>query len=207
MAEDRSITNKDSWGARYWVLGLSFGLLVVLALPACNVKTEKSNEGKDKNVEITTPFGDLKVHNQANAQDTGLPVFPNSRLKPGDENHDNNSANVNMSFGKFGLKVAVATYETDAPPDKVLAYYRTEIAKFGSVLECKGGSMGGVTVDHDRKDDKQLHCDKEGDSNVTELKVGSEDLQHVVAIKPSGKGTEFSLVYVRTHGTDKDEPI
>ena len=179
----------------------------LLMLSACKMHVDEKKEGKNKNVDISTPFGDLKVHNQADAKDTGLPVFPNSHEKPADNNDDNKSANVNLSFGKFGLKVAVATYETDASPDKVLAYYRTEVGKYGKVLECKGGSMGDVHVDHNDKNDKELHCDSKGDSNVTELKVGNEGLQRIVAVKPSGKGTEFSLVYVRTTGTDKDEPI
>ncbi|HEX6880824.1 MAG TPA: hypothetical protein VF135_10700 [Terriglobales bacterium] len=179
----------------------------LLLLAGCKVKVDEKKEGKNKNVDITTPFGDLKVRNDADAKDTGLSVFPNSRLKPGDNQDDSKSANVNMSFGKFGLKVAVATYETDASPDKVLAYYRTEIGKYGKVLECKGGSIGNVNIEHDDKDkDKELRCEHHGDSNVTELKVGSRDLQHVVAVKPSGNGTEFSLVYVRTSG-DNQEPI
>jgi hypothetical protein len=188
------------------VLGITVILALVLVLPACNVKTSKSEDGKDKNVEISTPFGGLKVNNDADVRDTGLPVFPNSRVKPKEENNDN-SANVNMSFGKFGLKVVVATYETDASPDKVLDFYRGQIGKYGHVLECKGGSVGNVHMNPSDKGDKELHCDKEGDSDVVELKVGTETLQHVVAVKPSGKGSEFSLVYVRTQGTDKDEPI
>jgi hypothetical protein len=201
----RTIASKKVPGSGYWVLGITTALALILVLPACNVKTEKSADGKDKKVEISTPFGGLKVNNDADARDTGLPVFPNSRPKP--QEHDNDSsANVNMSFGKFGLKVVVASYLTDAPPDKVLDFYRGEIGKYGKVLECKGGSIGGFKMD--RKDsDKELHCDKEGDSTVVELKVGSQTLQHVVAVKPDGKGSEYSLVYVRAEGTDKDEPI
>jgi hypothetical protein len=178
----------------------------LLVLAACNMHVDEKKDGKNKNVDISTPFGDIKVHNQADAKDTGLPIFPNSHEKPGDNNDDSKSANVNMSFGKFGLKVAVATYETDASPDKVLAYYRTEVGKYGKILECKGGSMGNVNIDHN-DNDRELHCDSHGDSNVVELKVGNKGLQRIVAVKPSGKGTEFSLVYVRTQGTDKDEPI
>lgn len=201
----RTIASRRLRSTGYGALGLGIALTFLLVLPACNVKTEKSADGKDKNVEISTPFGGVKVNNMADARDTGLPVFPNSRPKP--QEHDNDSsANVNMSFGKFGLKVVVASYLTDAPPDKVLDFYRGEIGKYGKVLECKGGSIGGFKMD--RKDnDKELHCDKEGDSSVVELKVGSQTLQHVVAVKPDGKGSEYSLVYVRTQGTDKDEPI
>lgn len=203
MVDEQLVRNKR-------VISLLCSTLVagsLLVLAACNMHVDEKKEGKNKNVDISTPFGDLKVRNQADAKDTGLPVYPNSHEKPSDKNDDNKSANVNLSFGKFGLKVAVATYETDASPDKVLAYYRTEVGKYGKVLECKGGSMGDVHIDHNDKKDKELHCDSHGDSNVTELKVGNEGLQRIVAVKPNGKGTEFSLVYVRTTGTDKEEPI
>jgi hypothetical protein len=201
----RTIASRRLLGSGRWVLGITSALALLLVLPACNVKTEKGADGKDKKVEISTPFGGLKVNNDADAHDTGLPIFPNSRPKP--QEHDNDSsANVNMSFGKFGLKVVVASYLTDAPPDKVLDFYRGEIGKYGKVLECKGGSIGSFKMDR-RGNDKELHCDKEGDSTVVELKVGSQTLQHVVAVKPDGKGSEYSLVYVRTQGTDKEEPI
>jgi hypothetical protein len=39
-----------------------------------------------------------------------------------------------------------------------------------------------------------------------ELKVGTEDNQHIVAVKPDGKGSRFALVYVRTHA-GKDDTI
>ena len=37
-----------------------------------------------------------------------------------------------------------------------------------------------------------------------ELKVGTRENQHIVAIGPSGGGSNFSLVYVRTHGKDAE---
>lgn len=177
----------------------------VASLSGCNVAVDKKSGGDAKKVDISTPFGDIKVDKQADARDTGLPVYPNSRQKKEDDSNDSKSANVNMSFGKFGLKVVAATYEVDDAPDKVLKYYQSELGKYGSVLQCKGGTIGNVNVDHTNSD-KDLHCDSHGSSDVTELKVGSKDLQRVVAVKPSGKGSEYSLVYVRTSGTEK-EPI
>jgi len=35
-----------------------------------------------------------------------------------------------------------------------------------------------------------------------ELKVGTEDNQHIVAVEPQGKGSSFALVYVQTHGKE-----
>lgn len=180
-------------------------VLVAGMLAGCDVKEKK--EGESKNVDIRTPFGDMKVQNQADARDTGLTVYPNSREKK-EENNDSKSANVNMSFGNFGLKVVAATYEVDETPDKVISYYHKELEKYGKVLDCKGGSIGNVHVgkDSDHDNDKELHCDSHGDSDVTEMKVGIPKAQRVVAVKSSGKGSEYSLVYVRIQGGDK-EPI
>jgi hypothetical protein len=187
--------------------GASMLLAAVITgtLTGCDVKEKK--EGDSKNVDISTPFGGLKVRNQADARDTGLSVYPNSREKK-EDNDNSKSANVNMSFGNFGLKVVAATYEVDDSPDKVISFYRKELEKYGKILDCKGGSVGNVHVgkDSDNDNDKELHCDSHGASDVVEMKVGVPKMQRVVAVKPSGKGSEYSLVYVRMQGGDK-EPI
>jgi hypothetical protein len=52
-------------------------------------------------------------------------------------------------------------------------------------------------------DSNELTCDGEHGSNV-ELKAGREDDQHIVEVEPEGKGSSFSLVFVRLHGKDAD---
>src|ERR1700747_102835 len=90
---------------------------VVLSLSACSVNVKKDNGGDDKNVDIKTPFTDIHVEKNANARDTGLPVYPGARLKPTSGDEDNN-ANVNLSAFGFGLKVVVLKYESDDSPTK-----------------------------------------------------------------------------------------
>lgn len=188
-------------------LSLALAGLVVATLAACNMHVDEKKDGEAKKVAISTPFGDLKVNNQADARDTGLSVYPNSREKKEEHNGDSKSANVNMSFGDFGLKVVATTFEVDDSPEKVMSFYRGELGKYGKILECKSGTIGNVHVGKGSKDDdKELRCDDKGSSEVTELKVGTRDQQRVVAVKPSGKGSEYSLVYVRMHGGGK-EPI
>ena len=41
------------------------------------------------------------------------------------------------------------------------------------------------------------------DTSTVELKTGSNDKQHIVAVKPEGDGSKISLVYVQKHG-EKD---
>ena len=77
------------------------------------------------------------------------------------------------------------------------------------MLECHSQKHGGdVDVHDDDKDSngsKELKCEQNS-GPVTELKVGTEDNQHVVAVEPrdAGKGSTFALVYVHTRGKRGD---
>jgi hypothetical protein len=153
-------------------------------------------------VDIQTPFGDMKISEQVQASDTGLAVYPGARLAEKSADGDKERANLNISTSAFGLKLVVVKYESDEAPEKLIAFYRGELKKYGSVLEC---TRTGFKVDahvHDKKDSEQLSCENEGHGDYVELKVGTENNQHIVAIKPRDKGSEFALVYVRTRGDE-----
>jgi outer membrane lipopolysaccharide assembly protein LptE/RlpB len=181
--------------------------LAALLLPACSVNVKKEKNGEDKQVDIQTPVGGIHVSKDANAADTGLAVYPGSHLKPEDSSGDDKSANVNLSGFGFGLKVVALEYESDDPPDKVAAFYHEQLKKYGSnVLECHTSGHLDLDVDMGDKSDTKsrvLTCVGEKGNNI-ELRVGTRENQHIVAIEPEGKGSSFSLVYVRTHGKQAD---
>ena len=60
--------------------------------------------------------------------------------------------------------------------------------------------------DKDKEGNKPVSCRDNGKGDSIELKVGTEENQHIVAVKPDGKGSRFALVYVRTH-SGKDDMI
>ena len=106
---------------------------------------------------------------------------------------------MNIASSLFGMKLAVLKYETSDPPDKVLDFYRKQMSRYGNVLVCNGGF--NMSFHHHDKD-SEVTCDDHGGSGRSykqELKVGTENNQRIVAVKPSGKGTEFVMVYVRAH--------
>jgi hypothetical protein len=173
---------------------------ITLALLAgCSVQ-EGRTAGGEKKVDIRTPFGDVKVNTEVDAKDTGLPVYPGALRATGSET-DKDAANVNLSFAGMGVKVVAIKFRSDDPPAKVLDFYRPKMKAFGGkFLECQ--QQGFVTYGH-VDDDKEITCDKgshEG-ANV-ELKAGTPGRQHIVAVKPSGSGSEFALVYVQKHGKE-----
>ncbi len=184
------------------VLGSIAVIVTILTLSACSVNVQKEANGQDKQVDIKTLLGGVHVSKQADAADVGLPVYPGARLKQEDSDGSDKSANVNVSGFGYGLKVVALEYESDDAPGKVLSFYRDQLKKFGSVLECHT-SRGNWNVNMGKHGSNELTCDGSG-GNEIELKVGRQDDQHIVAVEPEGKGTSFSLVYVRTHGKDAD---
>ncbi|MGB8579891.1 MAG: hypothetical protein WCD47_03665 [Candidatus Sulfotelmatobacter sp.] len=184
------------------VLGSIAVIVTILTLSACSVNVQKEANGQDKQVDIKTLLGGVHVSKQSDAADVGLPVYPGARLKQEDSDGSDKSANVNVSGFGYGLKVVALEYESDDAPGKVLSFYRDQLKKFGSVLECHT-SRGNWNVNMGKHGSNELTCDGSG-GNEIELKVGRQDDQHIVAVEPEGKGTSFSLVYVRTHGKDAD---
>jgi hypothetical protein len=196
-----------------FTLMLILALVGLLAVPACSINVKKDNNGEEKKVDIETPVGGIHVSKGADARDTGMPVYPGARAKEDDKSGNEKSANVNISAGFFGLKVVAVEFLSDDPPEKVTAYYKDKLKKFGTILEChttnRHGDSGDVDVnmgkDDDKKDSQRLTCEQNSGPTI-ELKVGTKQNQHLVAISPQekGKGTDFALVYVQTRGGNKD---
>lgn len=170
-------------------------------LAGCRV--EKTTHGDSKDVQIATPFGG--VHVRTNDADLlaqiGLPAYPGAvPVKKDNGNDDNSSADVDMGFGGFRLRVKVATYWTPDQPDAVQAFYRDKIRQYGDPILCRNERAVG-SPDHTSAG---LTCSSEHDGHVTvddvtskhgvQLKSGSAQHQHVVTIDADKGGTKIGLV-------------
>src|SRR5215475_11584258 len=71
---------------------------ILATLAGCSISTTKDSEtGKDKNVDIRTPFGSLSVKQGASdPKETGLAAYPGAQIKNDSDDHEG-SANVNIS--------------------------------------------------------------------------------------------------------------
>jgi hypothetical protein len=176
----------------------------VLLASACSINVKKEKNGNDKQVDINTPVGGIHVSEDVNPQEIGISVYPGARMKVKDSSGDDKSANVNISGFGYGLRVVALEYESDDSPAKVVDYYKSQLTKYGNVLVCHTTHLDVNTVGMAKdQNSHQLTCEGSAGVNV-ELKVGTKDNQHIVAVEPEGKGSSFSLVYVRTHGKDAD---
>jgi hypothetical protein len=184
---------------------IALGLACALLLAGCSVNVKKEKDGNEKQVDIKTLVGGIHVSKGADISDVGLTLYPGAVSKEKNSEDGQKNANVNISGFGYELKVAALEYRSDDAPDKVQAFYREQLKKFGSVLVCHTSSHVDVTMKKGGFDHSShaLACENsEGDN--TELKVGTKDNQHIVAIEPDGKGSSFTLVYVRTHGKETD---
>jgi hypothetical protein len=185
-------------------LTLAVALSAALTLPAIS----QQSDSQDKPFDVRSSLGDMHVGKDADAAKQGLPLYPGARPKV---EKDNDPVNFGILTESFGMKLMVAKYESDDAPAKIVGFYRDKLKKFGKVLECHSQKHGGdVDVHDDDKDskdsnNKELKCDEDS-GPVFELKVGTENNQHVVAVEPrdSSKGSTFTLVYVRTQGKHGD---
>ena len=183
--------------------------VIAVTIAGCSVHT--SGEKENKKVDIRTPMGSLNVkeNEAADTKATGIETYPGA-VQAADKENDK-AANVNMNFGGFGLKVAAVNWHTDDPQDKVMSFYKQDLAKFGKVLVCDPEARKHAEPSKDDSD--VLTCSDKtgkyshvsgGDSEDTELKAGTLHRQHIVAFKPTSKGTDFATVYIELHTGDSN---
>lgn len=174
-------------------------LSAALLLAGCNVSSNKDAHGD--NVQMNTPFGDMhiKTNKDANLANLGLTPYPGAVPVKDDNGRDNDAADINLNFGDFHLGVKAASFQTTDSPDKVEAFYRKDLARYGDVLKCKDDqpvgqptrTAEGLTCsdDHDRH---EIHIG--ADNSDLELRAGSPGHMHIVGIKPRDGGTKIGLV-------------
>ncbi|MGD0902439.1 MAG: hypothetical protein ABR924_05785 [Terracidiphilus sp.] len=183
--------------------GLAAGLALVAGLAGCRVNVEKGANGEDKNVQVDTPFGGIHVHtDQTTAADLGLPVYPGAQQVKDDDKHK--SADVQMAFGEWGLRVRAVSYATAGTQEQVTAFYKKALGRYGDVITCQGNApvgapamtTEGLTCEDTKNPKVQINHGEYGlseDSLV--LKAGSKRHQHIVGFEDSRDGkTRFALV-------------
>lgn len=192
--------------------GLALSSLVVSAfsLSGCHVSADKSN-GKD-NVSIETPLGGLNVKTDPTRVlgKVGLPQYPGSTAVQDDNKSDKDSADVDMSFGSFHLRVLAASFQTSDPASKVEDFYRKPLSQFSDVIACKDqkavGAPAKTGLGLTCSDDNHVHTGSHTSvsSSELELKAGSPSRQHIVTLESRDGGTRIGLVALDLPRDSKD---
>ena len=179
-------------------------VLGMLLVSGCRIESNK--HGDNDNVKIATPFGGMQVktNDAAVVDGIGLPVYPGAELVK-KKNDNDGAADINMSFGSFQLRVKAASFKTPDSPDKVAAFYRKALGRYGDVIDCQNNQAVGLPA----KTAEGLTCENEKGKHITvdddvsdkrELKAGSKQHQHIVSIDPDGSGSKMGLVVLDLPG-------
>jgi len=185
---------------RVWNCWPVIGLVAIAGIVGCRVHVDKDSNGKEKTVQVDTPFGGVHVNtDQVSASDLGLPVYPGAEPVRGDDKHK--SADVHLGFGEWQLRVRAVSYATPDSEEKVAEFYKKSLGRFGDVVTCEGKSpVGTPTVTSEG-----LTCEDNGHTKVgdqdfgshdgLQLKAGSKRHQHIVGFESPRDGkTRFALV-------------
>lgn len=190
-------------------------LLLTTVLTGCHVTTHKN--GDNDNVDIGTPFGSMQVKTNDNVDAVGLGITPYPGAQMVKKDKDNGAADVNMSFGNFHLGVKAVGYTTSDDQDKVIAFYKKDLGRYGIVLECDGArtigepahTSEGLTCSDGTHKTAHLSWstdDSDDSSDKIELRTGSKQRQHIVAVEKKGSGTKIGLVALDLpHDFPKDD--
>jgi hypothetical protein len=171
--------------------GSVVAVMLSLVSGACGAGETESRGGLDVG---------LKVTDQATAADAGLPAYPGSKPYK-DADQSSSGANIGVSTPLFGLKVVAMNLETSDKPERVATFYRKALSKYGTVLECSDAANEKEESEPSAKTGDELACDADDPgTNSVVYKVGTEANQRIVAIKPHGSGTRFSVVHLDKRG-------
>jgi hypothetical protein len=183
-------------------------LLVLALLAGCHISNNKN--GKNDDVDIKSPFGSMhiKTNDDVDFAAIGLSGYPGSTAWKDDsdelKHRDSHSADVNLSFGDFHLGVKATALRSTDSQDKILAFYRKDMARYGDVIECKGTTTigtptrtsQGLTCDTDEHNgSKGVHMDV-GIRDQVELRAGSEQHMHIVEVISKDGAQKIGLVAV-----------
>jgi hypothetical protein len=189
--------------------GAAAMLAFAVGLSGCRVHTEKGADGQEKSVQVDTPFGGMHVNtNQTTAADLGLPAYPGAQIVTDKDN--DKSADVHMGFGQWELRVKAVNYSTPDSQDKVVAFYKKALGRFGDVIACQDKNPVGTPIATSEgltcsdEGSAHVHVDNDGQSygyhggqSGFQLKAGSKRHQHIVGFESSAPGeTRFSLVEI-----------
>ena len=178
-------------------------LLLLTLLAGCHVTSNKN--GKDNDVDVKSPFGfmHIKTDDTVDMAAIGLSIYPGSSVWKDDadeaKNHDSHSADINMSFGDFHLGVKATALRSTDSTDKILAFYRKDMARYGDVIECQNKTAVGMP----KRTSQGLTCDTDdshgshiniSETGKLELRAGSEQHMHIVEVQPKDGAQKIGLV-------------
>ena len=139
--------------------------LAAVAFVGLRIARHSKIDNDNGNVRIQSPLGNVESTTDAEkiAQNIGVDIYPGAHVLKG------NAANFTVG----GMRTFSAEFETDDPPDKVAAFYKSKFPN-PTVSSTSGGSTSIVSAE---------------DRNIVTINIGAEAGKTRIQISSvSGKG-------------------
>lgn len=162
-----------------------------------NTRTERAQETKRSHNSIGFIFSQ-----DASASDVGLPVYPGAQ-RSNDTSDDSSALQMGLWGPSSGFKLVVLKLDSNDAPERVAAFYRKALGRYGRVLDCAKSASR-----HEKAGSRSNALDCEADQPVDggfTLKAGTKDKQHVVGVEPRGSHSRIALVYVEAPGSGNQQ--
>jgi hypothetical protein len=139
---------------------------------------------------------------KASAEDVGLPIYPGSKPHK-DKSDESPAARLGLWGGGSGFKLAVLKMDAADPPEKVAAFYKKALSKYGKVLDCSNPPPAQSDAEN-KPSSKTLTCgDDKPEKGGMLFKSGTKEKQHIVGIQPNGSGSLYQLVALANWSSDE----
>lgn len=181
-----------------------------------SLATGTANAGESARLSTPKHFAaGIDVRTQPRIEETGLPLYPGAIVERSERNEKgreelNDGVNFDLWFGGFGLKLVVVKLKTDDSAEKVSAFYRNALTKYGEILDCGSNDRKAARRSERRAASNisdKLTCDdlhtikaKHGEGEF--YKSGVKQKQYGVAIQSTSDGTTFQLLHFEKRGGD-----
>ncbi|HKD81614.1 MAG TPA: hypothetical protein VKH81_18115 [Candidatus Angelobacter sp.] len=175
-----------------WVLLTAF--LGTVALMAVSLPLAGQNSKTDSHGDHSAGF---LLSDNATPDNVGLPAYPGAK-RATDSSDDSSALQMGLWGPSAGFKLILVKLDSKDSPEKVAAFYRKALAKYGEVLDC--GKMAQEKVSA-QADAASCESDQPADGGFT-LKAGTRKKQRIVGIEPRDGKTRIALVYLEDRNPD-----
>ncbi|MGO8791610.1 MAG: hypothetical protein ACLQVL_30045 [Terriglobia bacterium] len=132
---------------------------------------------------------------RAGAKEVGLPWYPGARPHQ-DKSDDSPAFQLGLWGGAWGFKLVGLKLESNDTPEKITAFYRKALAKYGRVRNCADSTNGAAQQGRTASADEPDCQDEHPESGETLLQAGTKEKKHIVDIRTESGLSVFQLLYV-----------
>ena len=137
-------------------------IAIAVALSAAAAPAQQKPDSERHTFRVETDSGRYGMSaEKLDPKRLGVDIYPGAQvLREGD--NDRAGGSLTFDWGKDSVRLFVQKYSTSDPSDKVLAFYRKQLSKYGPVIECRDGKpvapvKSELTCEDDKKDSMHAH--------------------------------------------------